>query len=95
MLATYGYADASGEFFITIDTDKCDGCRKCVEACPAGVFETALDENDPLSDQIVAKIAESERRRIKYTCGPCKPTSGARNLPCEQVCVYRAIVHSW
>ena len=26
MLANYGYKDASGDFFITIDTDKCDGC---------------------------------------------------------------------
>jgi hypothetical protein len=26
MLPNYGYKDASGDFFVTIDTDKCDGC---------------------------------------------------------------------
>lgn len=95
MLATYGYQDASGEYFITIDTDKCDACAKCVEACPGSVFETAPDENDPFSDRVVATVTENQRRKIKYTCAPCKPTNGARILPCEQACVPGAIVHSW
>ncbi|MBW1798692.1 MAG: 4Fe-4S binding protein, partial [Deltaproteobacteria bacterium] len=44
MLANYGYKDASGDFFITIDTDKCDGCGDCVSACPVDVFEV-MDED--------------------------------------------------
>ena len=51
MLANYGYKDASGDFFITIDTDKCNGCGDCVTACPARNF-AVLDEdpNDPLRE---------------------------------------------
>jgi ferredoxin len=47
MLANYGYMDASGDFFITIDTDKCNGCGDCVTACPADVF-AVLDEETPM-----------------------------------------------
>lgn len=95
MLAAYGYSDGSGEFFITIDTDTCDGCQICVDACPAKVFEVTPDENDPLSDLLVAKVVDSERKKLKYTCAPCKPTSGAGSLACEQACPTRAITHSW
>lgn len=37
MIANYGYKDGSGDYFIAIDTDKCDGCGKYVEACPANI----------------------------------------------------------
>ena len=48
MLANYGYKDASGDFFITIDTDRCNGCAQCVSACPVAVFAVAdEDPNDP------------------------------------------------
>lgn len=95
MLANYGYKDGSGEFFITIDTDKCDGCGRCVEACPAGVLEVGEDENDPLREEPVAKVTEAERKKIKYTCAPCKPTSGRSVLPCQVACAPGAITHSW
>lgn len=39
MLANYGYKDGSGKFFITIDTNKCNGCADSVSACPASVLE--------------------------------------------------------
>lgn len=38
MRANYGYKDGSGEYFITIDTDKYNGCGDCVPACPYGVL---------------------------------------------------------
>ena len=31
MIANYGFKDGSGDWFIVIDTDKCNGCGKCVD----------------------------------------------------------------
>ena len=44
MIANYGYKDGSGEYYISIDTDKCIGCtagRACLNACPKQMFEIA------------------------------------------------------
>lgn len=94
MKANYGYKDGSGDYFITIDTDKCNGCRKCVEACPYGVMAVGEDENDPLSEKEVAFVTETERKKIKYTCAPCKPNNKAVP-PCIKACKMNAIIHSW
>ncbi|MBI4319280.1 MAG: 4Fe-4S binding protein [Chloroflexi bacterium] len=91
MLANYGYKDGSGEFFITIDTDKCDGCAKCVEACPSGVLEMIVDDYD----ENVAAVTDEHRKKIKYSCAPCKPISGPRELPCQVACAPGCIAHSW
>ncbi len=95
MLAHYGYKDGSGEYFIIVDTDKCDGCRKCVTACPWGVLEVGGDENDPFREGCVAKVSEDHRKKIKYSCAPCKPMSGKKPLPCQEVCAPGAIDHTW
>ena len=95
MLANYGYKDGSGEYFITIDTDKCDGCGECVKACPAKVFETREDEADPFREIPVAAVTNEQRNKLKYTCGPCKPVSGRKELPCIAACKPDAIKHSW
>ena len=60
MLANWGYQDGSGAYFITIDTDKCDGCRKCLDACPGGVFEVGEDPADPLREEPMYTKRESE-----------------------------------
>jgi NAD-dependent dihydropyrimidine dehydrogenase PreA subunit len=95
MLANYGYKDGSGEFFITIDTEKCDGCAKCVDACPQGVMEVGEDPNDPFRELPAASVREEQRKKIKYACAPCKPTGGERALPCMTECPLDAISHSW
>lgn len=95
MLANYGYKDGSGDYFITIDTDKCDGCGDCVAACPYTVLEAGEDPNDPFRDEPVAIVTEAERNKIKYTCAPCKPTHDRPVLPCVAACPKEAIAHSW
>jgi ferredoxin len=95
MIANYGYKDGSGEFFIIIDTDKCDGCGKCVEACTWGVFLVGEDDHDPFREEPVAKISDEHRKKIKYSCAQCKPESGYTTLPCIEACEPCAISHAW
>ncbi|MBU2547836.1 MAG: 4Fe-4S binding protein [Proteobacteria bacterium] len=95
MIANYGYKDGSGEFFITIDTDQCDGCGACAEACPADCFEVGEDPIDPLRDEPVAFVSEAVRKKIKYACGACKPVTDRPPLPCVQACPRGVISHSW
>jgi Fe-S-cluster-containing hydrogenase component 2 len=96
MIANFGYKDGSGEFFISIDTDKCDGCGDCVPICPSNIFEVRdEDPNDPFRGMPVAAIKESERKKIKYACSSCKPVSDRPPLPCVGVCKAGAIKHSW
>lgn len=96
MLANYGYKDASGDFFITIDTDRCDGCGECVKCCPAAVFQVVdEDPNDPLRDDPVAIVADTVKKKLKYECAPCKPTGEQAPLPCVTACSVMALNHSW
>ena len=96
MIANYGYKDGSGEFFITIDTDKCDGCGDCVSACPAGIFEVVdEDPNDPFREEPLVIVKNEKRKKIKYECGPCKPVTDRPPLPCVESCPTDAISHSW
>ncbi|HUU84861.1 MAG TPA: 4Fe-4S binding protein [Phycisphaerae bacterium] len=95
MIANYGYKDGSGDYFIAIDTDKCDGCGDCVPACPNQVFVVGEDPNDPLCDEPVAMVGEQQRKKLKYTCAPCKPDHDRPPLPCVQACKPLAISHSW
>jgi len=96
MLARYGYSDGSGDYFITLDTDRCNGCGDCVTACPAEVFEV-LDEdpNDPLRDEPVAAVTEATKKQLRYACTPCKPAADRPALPCVVACKAGAISHSW
>jgi ferredoxin len=96
MLAQYGYSDGSGSYFITIDTDKCNGCSDCVTDCPAQNF-AVLDEdpNDPMNENPLAVIVQEKKKKLKYECGPCKPSKDRPPLPCVQACKAGAISHSW
>ncbi|UCE25098.1 MAG: ferredoxin [Candidatus Zixiibacteriota bacterium] len=93
MKANYGYLDGSGEYFITIDTDLCIDCthHACAEACPVGLFEIIIDDYD---DEVAA-VKEEHRKKVKYDCAPCKPTTDRPPLPCVTACTPGAITHSW
>ena len=95
MLANYGYKDGSGDFFISVDTDKCDGCGDCIEVCPANALELAPDDNDPFREEPVVIVVAEHRKKIKYTCGPCKPVGSDAAPPCIAACKPGAIKHSW
>lgn len=94
MIANYGFKDGSGDWFLAIDTDKCDGCGKCAEGCPANVLEVGEDEYDPFRDEPVAKVRAEERKKIRYSCAPCQPGYGEKSPPCVSACELGAISHS-
>jgi ferredoxin len=94
MQAHYGYKDGSGDYFIIIDTDKCNGCGKCAKACPYQVLEIVANDYDIESGDM-ASVREEQRKKIKYACAPCKPVSGERKMPCILACEPKAISHSW
>ena len=93
MIAHYGYQDAEGEFYITVDTDRCSRCatRPCIEACPRSLF---VAEEDPYGELAVA-VDAAKRRRLKYECGGCKPVQDRPPLPCVAACPFDALTHSW
>jgi ferredoxin len=93
MLANYGFKDGTGEWYLTIDTDKCDGCGRCVPVCPAGILEVGEDEFDPFRDEPVARVKQAERKKIRYSCAPCKPGYGEAPAPCVAACPTNAISH--
>jgi len=95
MIANFGYKDGSGEFFITIDTDKCNGCGDCIPVCPAGVLEVRENEFDPLAEDKMAAVRDEHRKKIKYSCAPCKSDKSSHREPCISVCELNAITHSW
>lgn len=93
MIAHYGYRDARGEFYVTIDTGRCARCgdRPCIGACPRGLFR---EEENPYGETVVA-IREDARRRLEAECSGCKPTRRRGNLPCMAACPFDALSHSW
>ncbi|GAB4439530.1 MAG: hypothetical protein OHK0040_11040 [bacterium] len=93
MIAHYGYSDASGEYFITVDTEKCRICvdKPCMTACPEHIFEAIEDD---FGDEVIA-LKEDKRNKIKYLCASCKEGDKKNNLPCVKACPYGTIRHSW
>jgi ferredoxin len=94
MQAFYGFKDGSGDWFLIIVTEKCNGCGACVEMCPTHVLEVGEDEFDPFSEEQVACVKDEKRKKIRYTCAPCKPGFGAEPTPCVAVSEPGAISQS-
>jgi ferredoxin len=94
MRASYGFKDGSGDWFLFLDLDKCNGCGDCVEACPVKLFEVGENEYDPFSEESVARVKDDHRKKLRYSCAPCQPGYGVQPPPCVAVCEPGAISHS-
>jgi ferredoxin len=91
MRANYGYADGSGEYYLTIDTERCDGCGDCVPACPAAVLAVEPDDYDEPKAVVRAEL----RRRLAEVC-PGLGACACRHAPtCQAACPRQAIQHTW
>jgi ferredoxin len=96
MIVHYGYNDASGDFFIILDTDRCNGCGGCVSVCPESIFEVVgEDKNDPFREGPVMMVKREKAKKLKYECVECKTKPGSGLPPCMRACEPRAILHSW
>jgi ferredoxin len=92
IITYYGYRDGSGEYYIVIDAEKCNSCGECVRVCPQGALKMEPMFID-LDDKLVAVATEEHRKKIKYTCSPCKPDLG--QAPCVKACSQGAIRCIW
>ena len=91
MIAQYGYADGSGDYYIIIDTDRCDGCGECVKVCSKKIFEIAKDDYD----KSVARVRDDVIKSIHDLC-PGYQRSNTKGLEnCQAVCPHKAISHTW
>ncbi len=87
----YGYSDGTGDYFITVDTELCDGCGKCVEACPAGILVAQMGEQG----LIKVKVKDEARKKLGFLCPGFEVCSRTNKLNCHSACVNNAISHSW
>jgi len=94
MIANYGFKDGSGDWYVVIDTDKCNGCGECSEVCPAEILKVGSDEIDIFRQQPVVFVKHEGRKKVRYSCAPCHPGYGDKLAPCVGVCGPKAISHS-
>jgi predicted CoA-substrate-specific enzyme activase len=87
----YGYSDGTGEYFITIDTDLCDGCGECITICPAGVLTIGKDDDG----QLKCKVRDEVRKKLALLCPGFQTCSSGHKVNCHSVCQKNAIHHSW
>jgi ferredoxin len=91
MIVHYGYRDAMGDFRITVDTDKCNGCGDCLEICPEDLFE--LEEDD--YDEIKIVVKQDLINKVGILCPGEKKCQKINHLNCVEACREKAISMSW
>lgn len=91
MIVHYGYSNGQGEFRITVDTEKCDGCGACVEVCPEQLFE--LQAND--YDEMKVVVKPEMINMLGYLCPGASTCGRNQQKNCHHVCPHQALAHSW
>jgi NAD-dependent dihydropyrimidine dehydrogenase PreA subunit len=91
MIIHYGYQDGSGRYYVSIDAEKCDACKSCIEICPQKILKIDTVMID-IEDKQVAVVDEAYRKKIQYTCASCHQ---GNDLPCVQSCKKGAIAATW
>jgi len=87
----YGYNDATGDYYITVDEAKCDGCGKCVNACPAAVFELTHENGR----KPVTRVKETARKRLSIVCPGYDACLNEHKENCKSICPQGAITITW
>ncbi len=87
----YGYSDGTGDYFITIDERRCDGCGECVPACPSGIFEL-VGHN---TGHPKAKVTEEARKKLAFLCPGFPSCSRTHKVNCQSACPKDAISLTW
>jgi len=87
----YGYADGTGNYFVIIDTTRCDGCGECVPVCPAAIFEVVPDDNGHPK----ARVKEAVRKKLAFLCPGFHSCRLNLEVNCHSVCSKDAISHTW
>jgi predicted CoA-substrate-specific enzyme activase len=91
MTVHYGYTDGTGDYFVAIDSSRCDGCGDCVEACPAGLLVLGREDGH----QPRAEVREGVRKRLALLCPGFQSCSGKNAVNCHSACPRDAISHTW
>ncbi|MGZ3558982.1 MAG: hypothetical protein ACXU97_07710, partial [Thermodesulfobacteriota bacterium] len=52
------------------------------------------DEIDIFREGPVVSVKHEERKKVRYSCAPCKPSYGTEPAPCIGACEPKAISHS-
>ena len=91
MIVHYGYTDAQGDFRISVDTDKCDGCGTCVEICPAELF--CLEEDD--YDEMKVNVKQALINKIGILCPGGDVCKKVDTVNCIESCRNSALSISW
>ena len=89
--ANYGYADATGEYYLTIDTARCDGCGDCVPACPENILEIAPDDASELKAIVRHEVAQL----LAHACLGYEAYCKRNEVNCHTACHADAIEHTW
>jgi ferredoxin len=87
----YGYNDGTGDYYITINREQCDGCGKCASVCPEAVFEIVQEDGRKPK----ARVVETVRKRLSNICPGYRSCSSKHTDNCRSACHKDAISLTW